>query len=50
MRVPAAVSTGADAGPVTDLIHSSVMYFIDPQGRERFLARPMADNAVGGSS
>jgi hypothetical protein len=40
----------ANAGPVTDVIRSSVMYFIDPQGRERFLASSVADHIVGGSS
>jgi cytochrome oxidase Cu insertion factor (SCO1/SenC/PrrC family) len=28
-------------GPDADVIHSSQMYFIDPQGRERFTADPM---------
>ncbi len=37
-------------GPDADVIHSSVMYFIDPQGRERFLASPMADHTAGGAS
>ena len=41
---------GRTRGPVTDVIHFSVMYFIDPQGRERFLASLMADHTVGGSS
>jgi cytochrome oxidase Cu insertion factor (SCO1/SenC/PrrC family) len=36
--------------PDADVIHSSVMYFIDPQGRERFLASPMADHTAGGAS
>jgi len=26
------------------------MYFIDPQGRERFLAYPMVDHTASGSS
>jgi hypothetical protein len=26
------------------------MYFIDPQGRERFLANPMVDHNASGSS
>jgi cytochrome oxidase Cu insertion factor (SCO1/SenC/PrrC family) len=37
-------------GPDADVIHSSQMYFIDPQGRERFLADPMVDHAASGSS
>src|SRR5262249_3436754 len=36
-----AVSTGGNTRLVTDLIDSSVTYFIDPQGGERFLASPM---------
>ena len=32
------------------MIHSSQLYFIDPQGRERFLASPMADHTASGSS
>lgn len=37
-------------GPDADVIHSSLMYFIDPQGRERFLASPMADHTSAGFS
>ena len=37
-------------GPDADVIHSSQMYFIDPQGRERFLANPMVDHSASGSS
>jgi cytochrome oxidase Cu insertion factor (SCO1/SenC/PrrC family) len=37
-------------GPDADVIHSSQMYFIDPQGRERFLAVPMVDHTASGSS
>jgi hypothetical protein len=37
-------------GPNADVIHSSLMYFIDPQGRERFLASPMADHTASGAS
>jgi cytochrome oxidase Cu insertion factor (SCO1/SenC/PrrC family) len=33
-----------------DVIHSSLVYFIDPRGRERFLASPMADHTASGSS
>ncbi len=31
-------------------MHSSRMYFIDRQGRERFVADPMADHTASGSS
>jgi hypothetical protein len=37
-------------GPDADVIHSSQLYFIDPHGRERFLASPMADHTASGSS
>ena len=37
-------------GPNADVLHSSVMYFIDPQGRERYLASPMVDHTAAGSS
>lgn len=37
-------------GPDADVIHSSQLYFIDPQGRERYLADPMADHTASGSS
>lgn len=37
-------------GPNADIVHSSFMYFIDPQGRERYLANPMVDHAKSGSS
>jgi len=33
-----------------DVIHSSVVYFIDARGRERYVASPMADHGAGGSS
>lgn len=33
-----------------DVIHTSVVYFIDPSGRERYLASPMADHRAGGSA
>ncbi|HEV2373984.1 MAG TPA: SCO family protein [Streptosporangiaceae bacterium] len=33
-----------------DVIHSSLVFFIDPQGRERFLATPMVDHTMGGAS
>jgi cytochrome oxidase Cu insertion factor (SCO1/SenC/PrrC family) len=37
-------------GPDADVIHSAQMYFIDPQGRERFVADPMVDHTAAGSS
>jgi cytochrome oxidase Cu insertion factor (SCO1/SenC/PrrC family) len=37
-------------GPDADVVHSSQMYFIDPQGRERFMAEPMADHTASGSA
>ena len=37
-------------GPDADVVHSSQMYFIDRQGRERFLADPTVDHTASGSS
>jgi hypothetical protein len=37
-------------GPDADVIHSSVVYFIDPKGRERYLASPEADHTKSGAS
>jgi len=36
--------------PNADIIHSSFMYFIDPQGKERYLANPMVDHTKSGGS
>ena len=36
--------------PTADVIHTSVLYFIDSAGRERFVAFPMADHAADGTS
>jgi cytochrome oxidase Cu insertion factor (SCO1/SenC/PrrC family) len=36
--------------PNADIIHTSAVYFIDAQGRERFLASPMVDHTSGGMS
>jgi cytochrome oxidase Cu insertion factor (SCO1/SenC/PrrC family) len=36
--------------PDADIIHSSVVYFIDPSGRERYLASPQADHTAAGAS
>ena len=30
--------------PDADIVHTSAVYFIDPQGREKFLASPMVDH------
>ena len=30
--------------PNADIVHTSAVYFIDPQGREKFLASPMVDH------
>jgi cytochrome oxidase Cu insertion factor (SCO1/SenC/PrrC family) len=37
-------------GPNTDTVHTSAVYFIDPQGREKYLASPMADYTKAGSA
>ena len=37
-------------GPRTDTIHTSAVYFIDPQGRERYLAVPMAGYTKAGAA
>jgi len=37
-------------GPNADVIHTSSVYFIDPQGRERYLAAPMADYTAAGAA
>jgi cytochrome oxidase Cu insertion factor (SCO1/SenC/PrrC family) len=36
--------------PNADIVHSSAVYFIDPSGRERFVAAPMVDHTMSGSS
>jgi cytochrome oxidase Cu insertion factor (SCO1/SenC/PrrC family) len=33
--------------PSADVVHTSLVYFIDPSGRERFVAVPMADHTTG---
>lgn len=38
------------ANPDADIVHTSVVYFIDPSGRERFLASPMVDHTSSGAS
>lgn len=37
-------------GPNADIVHTSVVYFIDPRGRERFAASPMVDHTSNGTS
>ena len=36
--------------PNADVIHTSIVYFIDPQGRERYVAAPMIDHTSSGSA
>lgn len=40
----------AAPSPNADIIHTSAMYFINRQGRERYLASPMADHTSTGTS
>jgi cytochrome oxidase Cu insertion factor (SCO1/SenC/PrrC family) len=36
--------------PSADIVHTSAVYFIDPQGREAFLASPMVDHTKKGTA
>ncbi|MGE5292432.1 MAG: SCO family protein [Micromonosporaceae bacterium] len=36
--------------PNADIVHTSAVYFIDPQGRERYLAAPMVDHTKSGTA
>jgi cytochrome oxidase Cu insertion factor (SCO1/SenC/PrrC family) len=36
--------------PDADIVHTSAVYFIDPAGRERFVAAPMTDHTSSGAS
>jgi len=36
--------------PTADVQHTDALYFIDPEGRERFLATPMVDHTADGTS
>jgi len=36
--------------PDADIVHTSAVYFIDPQGREAFLASPMVDHKADGTA
>ncbi len=35
-------------GPNADVVHSSEIFFIDPRGRERFIANPVVDHTSAG--
>ncbi len=37
-------------GPNADVVHSSEIFFIDPQGRERFIANPVVDHTSTGTA
>jgi cytochrome c oxidase assembly factor CtaG/cytochrome oxidase Cu insertion factor (SCO1/SenC/PrrC family) len=36
--------------PNADIVHTSVMYFIGPDGRERYIAMPMDDHTASGTA
>jgi cytochrome oxidase Cu insertion factor (SCO1/SenC/PrrC family) len=36
--------------PDADVVHTSIVYFIDRQGRERFVASPMIDHNKAGTA
>ena len=36
--------------PTADILHTSLMYFIDPQGNERFMASPIVNHTSAGKS
>lgn len=36
--------------PNKDIVHTSIIYFIDPSGRERFLANPVVDHTRKGTA
>ncbi|HEY3882101.1 MAG TPA: SCO family protein [Trebonia sp.] len=36
--------------PDADIVHTSVMYFIGPDGRERYIAMPMDDHTTSGAA
>jgi cytochrome oxidase Cu insertion factor (SCO1/SenC/PrrC family) len=40
----------AAPNPTADIVHTSVMYFIGPDGRERYLAMPMDDHTTSGTA
>jgi cytochrome oxidase Cu insertion factor (SCO1/SenC/PrrC family) len=39
-----------DSGPTADVVHTDTVMFIDPAGRERFVAAPMADYTASGAA
>jgi len=36
--------------PNADVVHTDALYFIDPQGRERYLATPTVDHTAAGAA
>jgi cytochrome oxidase Cu insertion factor (SCO1/SenC/PrrC family) len=42
--------TVSAASPTADVVHSSLAYFIDPNGNERYLATPMVDHNAAGTA
>jgi protein SCO1 len=38
------------ANPNSDIVHTSIVYFIDPRGRERFTASPTDDHTSNGTA
>ena len=40
----------AAPNPNADIVHTSVMYFIGPDGRERYIAVPMDDHTTSGTA
>ena len=40
----------AAPSPTADIEHTSVIYFIGPDGRERYIAAPMADHTASGAA
>jgi cytochrome oxidase Cu insertion factor (SCO1/SenC/PrrC family) len=40
----------AAPNPKADIVHTSVMYFIGPDGRERYIAVPMDDHTTSGTA
>ena len=42
--------TVSAASPTADVVHSSLAYFIDPDGNERYLATPVVDHNAAGTA
>lgn len=40
----------AAPNPNADIVHTSIIYFIDPNGNERFVATPSADHTASGKT